>query len=798
MFSQLYQVTAGHKNPKVTSEALLWMVKALEDFGTGSIDVKMMIDHLKTCLDSTNAPTKTAATKVLVLVRISLGPALSDFLSDVKKQLLDAIEKEFEKVKDAKPNPPTRTFRESVRGGGSAGSSGELPRTDISGKLKEKLLKDLGDNQWKTRQTALEQIEAIVLEANRRIEPKLGSLMGLLKARLSDSNQKILTTALYTISLLGQATGPQFDKSAKIVIPAILANLADNKKPIRDAALQTMDSLVPDITLDPFVSFLPAAMALDSSNGRKEVLQWLMKQLPAFKPKAATDLTQFIKPLLVCLQDKQGDVRHLAEQVLGETVKTVGVDAVKRECKDLKPAVQQQLNPVLEKLRGPAKASATLKPSDAPVATTTSTTTTATPSGIPTLATKSGIPTLTTAIPSSAPKESSQAPLSARGTRPTTPGVEDDRSSTSSASSARSTKSASPPKSRSPTRMKAKIDDSNLILLPNDQKEERSKKERKLKWAFDEPRQEFVDSLKEQAALCVSTAMHVKMFAADFRLHQKALDDLTTCIEQNKKETIENLDVILKWITLRLFDTNLTSLRKTLAYLEALFGMLSLQDFHLSDYEANVFIPLLIDRSGANSSEPIKLAMRGLFKQLCNVYPSSKTFRFVLDGLKSKNWRTRVECLDELTSLINRQGLAVCAPAKALPAIATHLADKDPSVRTAALNTFLQAYAYAGEDLWRYIAGIPENQRAMLEAHFKRDKLKSEGADGVVASPARSHSALGSTSTPSHSPVKSRSTGNLSAKRGTVSPQPSISPPPKVGRPGPKLDFDAVGILPFV
>lgn len=343
--------------------------------------------------------------------------------------------------------------------------------------------------------------------------------------------------------------------------------------------------------------------------------------------------------------------------------------------------------------------------------------------------------------------------------------------------------------------MKSKIDDTNLILLPNDQKEERSKKERKLKWAFDEPRQEFVDLLKEQASLCVSTAMHVKMFAADFRLHHKALDDLTSCIEQNKKETIENLDVILKWITLRLFDSNLTSLRKTLAYLEALFTMLSVQDFHLSDYEANVFIPLLIDRSGASSSDPIRLAMRGLFKQLCNVYPSSKTFRFVLEGLKSKSWRTRVECLDELASLINRQGLAVCAPAKALPSIAQHLADKDPSVRTAALNTFLQAYTYAGDDLWRYIAGIPENQRAMLEAHFKRDKLKSEGGDGTTTSPARSHSSLGTTSTPSHSPVKSRSTGNLSAKREVgrgVSPQPSVSPPPKGGKPAPKLDFDAV------
>jgi hypothetical protein len=54
-------------------------------------------------------------------------------------------------------------------------------------------------------------------------------------------------------------------------------------------------------------------------------------------------------------------------------------------------------------------------------------------------------------------------------------------------------------------------------LIPNDQKEERSKKERKLKWAFEEPRPEFIDALKADANQCMSTAMTVKMFAADFR-----------------------------------------------------------------------------------------------------------------------------------------------------------------------------------------------------------------------------------------------------------------------------------------
>ncbi len=326
-----------------------------------------------------------------------------------------------------------------------------------------------------------------------------------LKARLSDSNQKILTTTLYTISLLCQATGPAFDKSAKIVIPAMLGNLADNKKPIRDAALQTMDNIINDITLEAFVSFLPAAMALDSSLGRKEVcvvdfitshgvikfycqvLQWVMKHLPTFKPKPATDLTVFIKPLLACLQDKQGDVRHLAEQVLTETVKHVGMDVVRRESKDLKPAVQQQIGPILEKLglsAGALKQSGSLSATTAApavtatVATATTTTTTATASTAPTSATN----TINSAPPSSGlsttqkPTTSSKVaaksvppisvpttPNSSRTARATTPS-DDDRSSSSSSSSARSSKSASPPKSRSPTRMKAKIDEGKAFL----------------------------------------------------------------------------------------------------------------------------------------------------------------------------------------------------------------------------------------------------------------------------------------------------------------------------------------------
>ena len=57
---------------------------------------------------------------------------------------------------------------------------------------------------------------------------------------------------------------------------------------------------------------------------------------------------------------------------------------------------------------------------------------------------------------------------------------------------------------------------------------------------------------------------------------------------------IESLDIILRWFSLRFFDTNTTVLLKSLEFLEALFDMLSAEGYRLSEYEGSAFVPYLI------------------------------------------------------------------------------------------------------------------------------------------------------------------------------------------------------------
>lgn len=65
-------------------------------------------------------------------------------------------------------------------------------------------------------------------------------------------------------------------------------------------------------------------------------------------------------------------------------------------------------------------------------------------------------------------------------------------------------------------------------------------------------------------------------------------------MEAEFEAVIGCLDLVLKWFTLRFFDTNTSVIMKTLEFLKLLFTMLSRKNYQLNDYEASSFIPYLI------------------------------------------------------------------------------------------------------------------------------------------------------------------------------------------------------------
>uniref|UniRef100_A0A7M4F4X1 TOG domain-containing protein n=1 Tax=Crocodylus porosus TaxID=8502 RepID=A0A7M4F4X1_CROPO len=287
-----------------------------------------------------------------------------------------------------------------------------------------------------------------------------------------------------------------------------------------------------------------------------------------------------------------------------------------------------------------------------------------------------------------------------------------------------------------------------FILVPEG-KEQRVKDERDrkvLKWDFAAPSSEYVEQLKAQMGGCVSGCLQEEMFHSSFQHHIKALAIMVKHLEREKDAVISCLDLILKWLTLRFFDSNTWILTKSLEYLGQLFALLSQEKYQLTENEAGAFLPYLILKMG-ESQEAIFKEMHAVLKSLCLVYPASKIASFVLEGAKSKSAQQQARCLEELNYLVGAYGIYVCQPhpGKALRMIAALLRAQNHAVCQAACNVIVTANHVHGDEVFKLIGTLSEKQMKLLQGCLT---LRANGAVDSPAQLARGNHSQGPRSTP--------------------------------------------------
>ena len=86
---------------------------------------------------------------------------------------------------------------------------------------------------------------------------------------------------------------------------------------------------------------------------RKDSLTWICENKAAIEK---CEHAPMIKPLILCLTDRSGPIRVLADEAIVTTMGYVGFGAFSESIRDLKPAVQQTVRPLLEKAKNKAVA----------------------------------------------------------------------------------------------------------------------------------------------------------------------------------------------------------------------------------------------------------------------------------------------------------------------------------------------------------------------------------------------------------------------------------------------------------
>uniref|UniRef100_A0A5F9CT68 Cytoskeleton-associated protein 5 n=1 Tax=Oryctolagus cuniculus TaxID=9986 RepID=A0A5F9CT68_RABIT len=713
---QVMSMAFSQKNPKNQSETLNWLSNAIKEFGFSGLNVKAFISNVKTALAATNPAVRTSAITLLGVMYLYVGPSLRMFFEDEKPALLSQIDAEFEKMQGQSLPAPTRGLSKHSTSGAEEGEDADepddgtndvvdlLPRTEISDKITSELVSKIGDKNWKIRKEGLDEVAGIINEA-KFIQPNIGELPTALKGRLNDSNKILVQQTLNILQQLAVAMGPNIKQHVKNLGIPIITVLGDSKNNVRAAALATVNAWAEQTGMKEWLEGEDLSEELKKENPflRQELLGWLAEKLPTLR-STPTDLILCVPQLYSCLEDRNGDVRKKAQDALPFFMMHLGYEKMAKATGKLKPTSKDQVLAMLEKAKAnmPAKPAAPGKATSKPMG-------------------------------GSAPAkfQPASAPVEDAVSNTVEPKPDPKKAKAPGVSS--KVKSAQGKKVPSKTSLKEDEDKSGpiFIVVPNG-KEQRMKDEKGLKvlkWNFTAPRDEYIEQLKTQMSSCVAKWLQDEMFHSDFQHHNKALAVMVDHLESEKEGVIGCLDLILKWLTLRFFDTNTSVLMKALEYLKLLFTLLSEEEYHLTENEAASFIPYLILKVG-EPKDVIRKDVRAILNRMCLVYPASKMFPFIMEGTKSKNSKQRAECLEELGCLVESYGMNVCqpTPGKALKEIAIHIGDRDNAVRNAALNTIVTVYNVHGDQVFKLIGNLSEKDMSMLEERIKRSAKRPSAA----------------------------------------------------------------------
>jgi cytoskeleton-associated protein 5 len=685
VFGEAYKSIRNMKSPKIIADSLLWMNQVLKDFGIAGVNLKVLIDFAKTFFDHATAPVRSNAVSIFVTLHLLGKTEIRSVISDAPNSVLSNFDSEIAKS-GAQKIVPIRA--QAVVTSMQSSTESLIPKSDLNAKIPSELFQQLGDGNWKERKAGLEELSKIVEGCHGSIQPNLSSdLITALKQRIADSNKNLSMMAVEICGNLANSIGKPFDRYVKTFIGPMIALLADQKQSIRSTVLGNIEKIVQTVGLGSVLQNIALALNQDQPQIRKDLLKYLADKRQDLLNEVA-EIQILISPIFCCLQDRNSDVRKLGQTLLGILSEVVDVQTLRTKASDAYQGAQlSSLLPYLDSLGS----------ADSPK------------------------PPPKTFTPRSPPQDQKKGP---KVVRPVANLKKEPGSSESLLSEA----------------------NQPVLCLDSKGKEQRMQQDRGvLKWIFDSPRRELIDLLTEQAVSTFSRELHELLFSTnhykekDILAGLKLLDTFLTEATDMERATflqvvVSNADLILKYLTIRFFDTNTSILLKCFDVLEHLLLLLDEAGYLLNEYEANSFLPFFINKMG-DPKETMRIKMRSIAKQIGRVYPVSKLFVYLMKGLDSKNSRTRVECLDELTALVQRNGQGVFVPSKCVGQIASQVGDRDASVRNSALNLICQIHSVLEEDISQYFSKLSEKEKDLINERIKRlpgSKIASTTAKAPV------------------------------------------------------------------
>eukprot|EP00820_Chromera_velia_P020010 Cvel_7342.t1-p1 / transcript=Cvel_7342.t1 / gene=Cvel_7342 / organism=Chromera_velia_CCMP2878 / gene_product=Cytoskeleton-associated protein 5, putative / transcript_product=Cytoskeleton-associated protein 5, putative / location=Cvel_scaffold380:80315-92891(+) / protein_length=1745 / sequence_SO=supercontig / SO=protein_coding / is_pseudo=false len=659
-------VSGGTISARLSENLGKLLFEMLEEFGFGQMNAQVLVGFAKGQLQQRQKGQRMSGQNLVVLMSKSAGksqvlPLISDGgLTDATmKEVTEACE-----TATGEAPAPTRLCavakaQAAKRGGGvgeraatSGGLSGSmnlsdlLPAVNLSEEISkvEGLLEKISSVSWQERKDGLEGVKGLVeKKCKAKVAPEgLTAFIQVYKQRLTDSNRAVAKAALDLAQPLAAALGPGGARFARALLQPLIGRLAD--KQLKDQAKGAAGEVLKQVGSSAFLKDGQLAVALteQSIDQREGVLSLLGEGEGSFGFVASecdsASLLPLVDPLMQCLLDKKPELRDRSEAVLKSVIAVTGGGPLRRAFVDLKPAQQNGVRQTVD--------------------------------GILDFATGGGG---SVAGDSQAPSSRPASPVPARGReRSATP--QKDRPGVGGGrppSVQRNKPPAGPPGANKQQRPPGGVTGSSEQAPPKKTiqgggaknrvsrvpKAKRQDGKGGARWpsAGMEMRQDAVESLHKDLRGVTSVPLFVALCeASNFESMLRALawlrEEATDVEGGGSDRVVDLLDLVLKFLTVRLGDSNPRVVTATLEALVAVLTAARAKQGELTDFEAAVIFPHLVERVGHNSGT-VREKLKEALHVATTAYAPQKASGYLLQGTFSANQRSVADCLDALAEL---------------------------------------------------------------------------------------------------------------------------------------------------
>lgn len=258
---------------------------------------------------------------------------------------------------------------------------------------------------------------------------------------------------------------------------------------------------------------------------------------------------------------------------------------------------------------------------------------------------------------------------------------------------------------------------------PKQGKVVRQLRERSQYWGPDQIPAEYLANLKENFKAVVDANLCRQMFSEKMDEQLQAMQCWKRQIPTNFGKVVEVFDMVLKWLTWNLFNTNTQVFKLTLEVIGCMLERLAAEGRELTEREAQILVPNIVERSGHNNPS-IRESMMVVLPQILQVYSRPRMLPMLLHGLTSKNKRSANCSLRAIADCCDRVvAVQVLKSQKDVATIGKMLDDKDTELRKAALHVLALLSQHAAPDAFERNCGKCLSKDALTAVRTAAAKL---------------------------------------------------------------------------